>query len=51
MSNILDDVYTFVGRFVAFPSEEARVATTLWIVHTHLMDEWRITPRLAALSP
>jgi hypothetical protein len=37
---ILDDVYSFLGRFVAYPSEHAHVAHTLWIAHTHLMDAW-----------
>jgi hypothetical protein len=27
------------------------VAHTLWIGHTHLMDKWESTPRLAAISP
>jgi hypothetical protein len=48
---ILNDVHEFVGRFVAYPSEEAHVAHTLWIGHTHLMDVWDSTPRLAMLSP
>lgn len=50
-AKILDDVYAFLGRFVAYPSEAAHVAHTLWIVHTHLMDKWDSTPRLAFLSP
>jgi phage/plasmid primase-like uncharacterized protein len=49
--HILDDIYTFLGRFVAYPSEHARVAHTLWIAHTHLMDKWESTPRIAFLSP
>lgn len=48
---ILDEVYAFLGQFVAYPSEEARIAHTLWIVHTHLMDKWDSTPRIAFLSP
>jgi hypothetical protein len=48
---ILNDVHEFVGRFVAYPSEDAHVAHTLWIGHTHLMEVWDSTPRLAALSP
>jgi hypothetical protein len=47
----LDQVETLIGRFVAYPSEHARVAHTLWISHTHLMDCWDLTPRLAFLSP
>ena len=48
---LLDQVYAFLGRFVAYPSEHARVAHTLWIAHTHAMDAFESTPRLAFLSP
>ncbi len=50
-SAILDDVHAFLGRFVAYPSDDAQVAHTLWIAHTHLMDAWESTPRIAFLSP
>jgi hypothetical protein len=48
---VLDDVSHFLGRFVCYPSEHARVAHALWIGHAHLMDEWESTARLAFLSP
>jgi hypothetical protein len=48
---VLDKVYKFLGRFVAYPSDHAQVANALWIVHAHLMDLWESTPRLAFLSP
>lgn len=48
---ILDRVEEFVGRFVAYPSEHARVAHVLWIAHTHRMEAWESTPRIAFLSP
>jgi len=48
---ILEDLYAFLGRFVAYPSAHAHVAHVLWIAHTHLMVAWESTPRLAALSP
>jgi hypothetical protein len=50
-AQLLDDVEGFLQRFIAHPSEDARIAHTLWIVHTHLMDSWESTPRLALLSP
>jgi hypothetical protein len=50
-AGILDAVYAFLGRFVAYPSDHARVAHCLWVAHTHLMDAWESTPRLAFLSP
>jgi hypothetical protein len=50
-AKLLNDVHAFLGRFVAYPSEAAHVAHTLWIAHTHLMDAWDSTPRIAFLSP
>jgi hypothetical protein len=47
----LNALHAFLGRFVAYPSEHALVAHVLWIAHTHLMDAWESTPRLAFLSP
>lgn len=49
--DLLGDVHEFLGRFVAYPSEHAQVAHTLWIAHTWLMDCWDSTPRIAFLSP
>ena len=37
---MLTAVYDLLGRFVAYPTEHARVAHSLWIVHAHLMDKW-----------
>jgi len=48
---LLDDVERFLGRFIAYPSEAAHIAHVLWIAHTHRMDAWESTPRLAFLSP
>jgi phage/plasmid primase-like uncharacterized protein len=48
---VLNDLFSFLGRFVAYPSVHAQVAHALWIVHTHLMDRWDSTPRIAFLSP
>ncbi|MBK6471585.1 MAG: DUF3631 domain-containing protein [Betaproteobacteria bacterium] len=51
VDNPLDEVEAFLARFVAYPSEAARVAHVLWIGHAHLMDCWESTPRIAFLSP
>lgn len=48
---LLDDVFAFLGRFVAYPSHQAQVAHTLWCLHAHLMEAWESTPRMAFLSP
>lgn len=50
-AGLLDDLDAFVGRFVAFPSTEARHAAALWIAHAHLVDAFESTPRLALVSP
>ena len=50
-AQILTDVHEFIGRFVAYPTEHAHVAHTLWIAHTHGMEAWDSTPRIAFLSP
>jgi hypothetical protein len=50
-TQLLDDVHAFLGQFVAYPSEAAHIAHTLWVAHTHLMDAWESTPRIAFLSP
>jgi hypothetical protein len=48
---LLNEVYTFLGRFVVYPSEHAHIAHVLWVAHTHLMSAWESTPRIAFLSP
>jgi hypothetical protein len=50
-AELLDHVYAFLRRFVVYPDQQACVAHTLWIAHTHLMSAWDTTPRLAFLSP
>jgi hypothetical protein len=50
-AELLSNVYTFTGHFIAYPSDHAHIAHVLWIAHTHLMDAWESTPRLAFLSP
>ena len=47
----LDEVEEFLRRFVAYPSEATATAHVLWIAHTHLIECFDNTPRLAFLSP
>jgi hypothetical protein len=51
LAEILDKVHAFLARFVVYPTAEAHDAHTLWIAHTHVMDAWESTPRIAFLSP
>lgn len=48
---VLDAVEAFLARFVCFPSEETRLLAVLWIAHTHALDCFETTPRIAFLSP
>jgi Protein of unknown function (DUF3631) len=47
---ILDDVYTYIERFVKFSSEQELAAVVAWAAHTHLIDAFYTTPRLTVLS-
>lgn len=47
----LDDLLDFLCAYVVYPCEHSSIAHVLWIAHTHLMECWEITPRLAVLSP
>jgi hypothetical protein len=53
--NVLDEVYDYLGRFIAYPSEYARVADVAWIAHTYFMEAFEelgyATPRLLVLAP
>jgi Protein of unknown function (DUF3631) len=48
---ILNSIDSFLGRFVSYPSQDARVAHAVWIVHTHVLRLLESTPRIAFLSP
>jgi hypothetical protein len=48
---LLDEVHGFITRYVAFPSEGAAHAITLWAAHCHAPDSFESTPRVALLSP
>lgn len=50
-AELLDDVQTFLERFIAYPSPESATAHALWIAHAHLVEAFENTPRLAFLSP
>lgn len=50
-SALMDEVQTFLERFIAYPSPESATAHALWIAHAHLVEAFENTPRLAFLSP
>lgn len=51
LSEMLDEVQRFQDRFIAYPSQAASDAHTLWNLSTHLIDKLDIHPRLAFMSP
>jgi len=51
LSAILDEICTFLRRYIVFPSQEQTLVTTLWIVHTWTLDAFDYTPYLNISSP
>jgi hypothetical protein len=49
-AEILDDVMSFIRRFVSLAESQARVIA-LWVAHTHALDAGDCTPYLAVNSP
>ncbi|BAI97994.1 hypothetical protein SJA_C1-31600 [Sphingobium indicum UT26S] len=50
-AGLLNRIHAFTRRFICYPSDHASTSHVLWIAHTHLMEAWFSTPRLAVLSP
>lgn len=50
-ADLLSRVRDYARRFICYPSDTASIVHVLWMAHTHLMDAWFSTPRLAVLSP
>jgi hypothetical protein len=50
MTHVLDEAHGFLGRFAAFPGAAAHDAVTLWCAHTHVVEAFSASPRLAVLS-
>jgi hypothetical protein len=50
-AELLDEVRAFLCRFVAYPSEAAAVAHTVWSAHCYVVEAFEMSPRLAFLSP
>ena len=48
---LLNRIEGFLSRFVSYPSRHALTAHVLWIAHTHAIEAFESTPRLAFLSP
>jgi hypothetical protein len=48
--NVFDLNSALIEDHVTLTQRE-RIAAALWITHTHIFQQFRITPRLAILSP
>jgi hypothetical protein len=48
--NAADLVHRMVTKYVELTQQQA-VAVTMWILHTHLLEHFSISPRLALISP
>ena len=51
VDDLLDDVETFAGKFLAFPNKHCLTVVVLWIVHTWALPAFYVTPRLVLDSP
>jgi hypothetical protein len=43
-ARLLFEVSEFLGRFIAYPNQDAQIAHTLWIAHTHMMSRGKLHP-------
>lgn len=50
-AKLLNDVHKFINQFVAFRFPYYADTVTLWAAHTHMIEHFATTPRLAVLSP
>jgi hypothetical protein len=50
-TRLVDEVRGFITRFCVFPDANTATAVALWTVHTHMIEHFHTTPRLALLSP
>lgn len=48
---LLRTVLEFGCRYISFPSQDAAVAWSLWVLHCHLIGLLDSTPRLAVIAP
>jgi putative DNA primase/helicase len=47
---VIDLVDTLVANYVGLTPTQ-RLAVALWVLHTHVYDQFQVTPRLALVSP
>jgi hypothetical protein len=50
-TQLLADVETYAGKFLAFPNKHCLTVLVLWIAHTWALSAFYVTPRLVLDSP
>jgi hypothetical protein len=50
LADYLSAVEDFVCRYVVLPSEHEAVAISLWVAHSHLVEQFETSPILAVTS-
>lgn len=50
LRSVLEEIFAFLRRYVAFSDEHQTTAISLWIAHTHVVDQVDETPYLAVTS-
>lgn len=51
LDTLLDSISVFISDYVIFARPPQKIATALWIVHTHLFEQFDTSPCLAITSP
>jgi hypothetical protein len=51
LAEIIDEILRLLRRYVVFRSAAQRLAVALWILHTHIFDQFETTPYLSITSP
>jgi hypothetical protein len=50
LDRVMEEIYRILCEYIAFPMPSQVVATTLWIVHTYVFEEFDSSPILAITS-
>lgn len=51
LSDLLDSIRAFLLSYIVFPLDEQADAVALWIAHTHVFEQFELSPILSITSP
>ena len=51
LAHLLEQVETWLRKFVVFPTDHGSVAVTLWVACTHIVDQLDVAPYLLITAP